>query len=194
MVRENNSYLFCLESVIVIVFVLCFVFVLCVFLNRGWKFCAAQVDAERKVLLQTLTRSPFDFAEERLQSQDDKSVQIFESAHNYPDLSNYTFAVECADAEAVEIAFSSQSSTEANFDYIQFLKKEDGSSDDGSSPYYGLEKYTGGYNNSNKVFPGVGSTQVLVIPASKFWVRFISDGMIPFLLVDCFFCFVFCKV
>lgn len=95
---------------------------------------------------------------------------VFESAHPYSDSYSNTFEVNVPNAQAVEIAFSEESSTEARYDYIQFLKSSDGTAS------YGSERYSGGRNGSAKQFPGVGSTKTLVIPTSKFWVKFESDG------------------
>ena len=47
---------------------------------------------------------------------------------------------------------------------------------DDDSNRFGGEKFSGGRGGSNRMFPGVGSMDALVVPHDSFTVRFISDG------------------
>lgn len=98
---------------------------------------------------------------------------IFESKHNYDDNTDETFEVNFAGAEAIGVVFSSETSTETQHDYLQFLRGSDG-----DSGFYGDERYSGGRNNQPKHFPGIETTKPLIIPASQFWVRFQSDRFV----------------
>lgn len=111
--------------------------------------------------------SPFDQRVQLMESG--LSGVIIESDHPYEDNTNKTFEVFVPNAEAVEIIFSAETSTEQNYDYIQFLKSEDG------AEQYGMRKYSGGRGSTTKTFPGLGAPP-LTIPSSRFWVRFVSDG------------------
>lgn len=99
--------------------------------------------------------------------------QVVKSEHPYKDNENNVTMVYVEDAEAVEIAFSSRSATEDNYDYVTFLKSENG------TEYYGRAKYCGGRGGTTKIFPGVGSEPTLIIPSNRFWVKFASDRFGP---------------
>ena len=115
-------------------------------------------------------RSPFDEAINRKESGD-TLVQIFESAHPYPDNENRTFKIAVGEGYGMEIVFSNESATELNYDYIKFLKAK------GAEAFHGaIEKYSGGRGGSEKIFPGVNGVPALQINASECWGKFFSDG------------------
>ena len=142
---------------------------------RGWKMVAAFVDEKReKQLLSQKSanaENAFD-ANLKLMQNGKGGYQVFESIHPYDDNSDIITEVNCPGLGATSIAFSSESSTESNYDYVTFCKSAEG------SEYYGLEKYSGGRGDSSKCFPGIGEKKPLVIPATQFWVKFHSDGSI----------------
>ena len=78
--------------------------------------------------------------------------------------------VEMSGATGYIVTFDEQSSTEEDCDYVRFYK------DDGHDSFWGDDKYSGGYQGSNKNFPGTGGRPALTIPAGRFVVHFHSDG------------------
>ena len=129
---------------------------------------AAFVDSDREKLLLSLNDTSKSLFASKL--SEDPGALVFQSKHPYEDNENTIFEVSIPDAKAVGIIFAEETTTERQCDFVQFLKSADG------SEHYGLEKYSGGSGGSSKCFPGVGGMQPLIIPASKFWVKFVSDG------------------
>ncbi len=95
---------------------------------------------------------------------------MFESAHPYADNLNTYEEVSFAGASAVEIMCDPASSTEGTHDYMRFF------TDNTRTLFFGLDKYHGGRGGGVKVYPGVGATASLIIPAASFVLHFHSDG------------------
>ena len=127
----------------------------------GYKFAAYSTEFVPSLFEELMAKKEID---------GDESILVFESAHPYGDSEDKKFEINIPGATAIGIVFAEESSTEPNWDFLQFLKRPD------QAEYFGLEKYSGGKDGSRKVFPGIGSTEALIIPASKAWARFVSDG------------------
>lgn len=78
------------------------------------------------------------------------------------------YTVEAPGAEGYVVTFSEQTRTERNYDYVQLLSAED------SALTYG-DKYSGGYNGSERFFPGLDGVPPLEVNAPRFRVLFKSD-------------------
>jgi hypothetical protein len=84
--------------------------------------------------------------------------KTFESAHPYPNSADLLEDVTFPGATEISIVFDSACRSEANYDYLRFLKAR------GGSEYWGEEKYHG------------TSWPALTIPADSFCISFHSDG------------------
>ncbi len=100
--------------------------------------------------------------------------QIVESSHPYPDNTDTFTLVNFVNASALEIFFDALSCTEASHDFVRFY------CDGNHRSFFGLDKYHGGRSGSDKVFPGVGGRESLIIPGNSFVLHFHSDGRYAF--------------
>ncbi|OQR96419.1 HECT E3 ubiquitin ligase [Achlya hypogyna] len=89
--------------------------------------------------------------------------EVIESEHPYGNDADETYTLDFPGATTISVTFDPLSSTEADCDYVRFLKAD-------GSGYYGDDKYSGQH------FPGVGALAPLVIPASSLHVLFHSDS------------------
>jgi hypothetical protein len=97
-------------------------------------------------------------------------ARVFESAHPYADNMNTYEEISFPGASAVEIIVDPASSTEGGCDYLRFY------CDNSRQVFFGQEKYHGGRGGGGKLYPGVGPTASLIIPAASFVLHFHSDG------------------
>jgi hypothetical protein len=88
----------------------------------------------------------------------------------YPDNSDTFTLLEFEGGEGVEVVFDETTATEQNYDWLKFYK------DEGKTEQWGASMYTGGRGGTTAVFPGIGTTPSLFIPANRFHVCFHSDG------------------
>lgn len=95
-------------------------------------------------------------------------TRIIESPHPYADRMNVYTPVRVPGACALLISFDEMTSTEEDYDFVQFFK--DASHDD----TWGLEKYSGDGARGN--WPGLGGRPPLEIPGDSFVFHFESDG------------------
>ncbi len=95
---------------------------------------------------------------------------MFESAHPYADNTNTYEEVSFAGASAVEIMCDPACSTESGCDYLRFF------TDNSRQVFFGQSGYHGGRGGGVKIYPGVGATASLIIPAASFVLHFHSDG------------------
>eukprot|EP01042_Synura_sphagnicola_P001742 gene1742-2043_t len=95
---------------------------------------------------------------------------ITESPHPYENNQDVYTVVEMSGAIEYIVSFDEQSCTERNCDYVRFYK------DDNHDSFWGEDKYSGGFQGSDKNFPGTGGRPALTIPAGRFVVHFHSDG------------------
>jgi len=109
------------------------------------------------------------------QHKNDPQNLIFESKHPYDNNADVVETIYMLGAKGVAIAFDPRSSTELNYDYLQFYSK-DPRSDSSAEALCG--KLTGGMNNSSKQFPGLESMErdPLILVGEQFFYRFVSDG------------------
>ncbi len=77
-------------------------------------------------------------------------------AVQHPDNDSRFWAIAIPGARAIAVAFDQQSSTEQTHDYVQFFK------DASHTALWGLDKYSGGRQNSPANFPGFGGRDILV--------------------------------
>jgi len=107
-----------------------------------------------------------------LLSQGDSAVSknsvVIESDHPYADNSSREWLVEVPGAASYKVTFDGQTATEPNYDYVSFYLMD--------GTLVGKEKYSGGREGSEKLFPGIGSEPPLEISAPKFKVVFTSDN------------------
>lgn len=99
-------------------------------------------------------------------------TQHIESAHPYPNSSNFYSPVNVPGAVGYSVIFDSRSCTESDCDYVTFYK------DESHSSHWGDRKYSGGHNGSTSNFPGVGRHPPLIIAAPQFVLHFHSDGSV----------------
>jgi hypothetical protein len=109
-------------------------------------------------------------------STDEDHHCVYESKHPYDNDTDFLQVIEIPGAEAYSVVFDSRSSTERSCDYVTFFK------DGERSAFWGRDKYSGGYDGSEKTFPGVeprpfrAPLPPLIIPAESFVLYFHSDG------------------
>ncbi len=97
--------------------------------------------------------------------------QVVEGAHPYADNTDTYLPLSFpAGTTAVEIIFDERSATETNYDFLRFY------CDNTRQGIFGEDKYHGGRGGGDKVFPGVGATASLIIPAASFVLHFHSDN------------------
>ena len=94
---------------------------------------------------------------------------IVESKHPYEDNMDEFWDVHIPGASSLKLVFDSRTSTEKDCDYVTIHN------DRNKSVQYG-QRFTGRKRNSDKVWPGLGSVQPLVVPGDKCVVYFHSDS------------------
>eukprot|EP01041_Mallomonas_annulata_P006466 gene6466-13059_t len=96
--------------------------------------------------------------------------RIIESDHPYNNNTNEYTPFEIHGAHSYTITFDEKSSIEADEDYVTFFKYRS------HTEYYGVIKYTGGRDGSDKNYPGTEGRALLYIPDEKFTIYFRSNA------------------
>lgn len=98
----------------------------------------------------------------------DSESKEFESAHPYThDWDEYK-RINIPGATELIIEFDERTATEADCDYVRFLKNDE------HDEHWGAEKYSGSSSSGN--WPGSGGRPPLVIPADSFVLHFKTDN------------------
>jgi len=94
---------------------------------------------------------------------------VVECKHPYDDNMDEFWDVHIPGASSLKLVFDSRTSTEKDCDYVTIHN------DRNKSIQYG-QRFTGRKRNNDKVWPGLGSVQPLVVPGDKCVVHFHSDS------------------
>jgi hypothetical protein len=92
-----------------------------------------------------------------------------ESPHPYVENMERYWVVEHPEAIGYSVSFHENTRTEPTYDYVQLL-----GADEAGALVFG-EKFSGGFNNSPRLVPGLDGRPPLDIPAPRFRVLFRSD-------------------